>query len=345
MSLPMFLVRLLAFLPACIYDLITTLRNWLFDLGIRPQVHPGVRTWAVGNLAVGGTGKTPHVEWIVRLLGDRRLAILSRGYGRRTRGFRLAGPEETAATIGDEPMQYHARLGARVPVAVGEKRVPAASQLLSAFPATELLLLDDAFQHRHISPDLSLLLTEYDRPFFKDWVMPMGRLREARRGARRAHAVIVTKCPQDLGSSRRRLYTRLIHRYTAPGIPVWFSFVRYGKPVPIGCMDKVPDKLLAVSGIARPAPFVRQIEAYHTCMGTLTFGDHHDYTPKDLEKAEARRVQVGAAGIMITEKDAVKWRSPELMALTAAMPVFYLPIEIHFGEEEEEVRTWLLRQV
>jgi tetraacyldisaccharide 4'-kinase len=195
-------LRILLLPVAWLYEGITRLRNWLYDKGYKKSTSFPLPVISVGNLTVGGTGKTPHVEYLVRLLKDQRqLVTLSRGYGRQTKGFLIADEQANAATIGDEPMQFYQKFGHQIKVAVGEKRVPAIEQILRLYPKTEIILLDDAFQHRAVRPCFSILLSDYHRPFYTDFVLPAGRLRESRKGAGRADAVIFSKCPQNLSAA------------------------------------------------------------------------------------------------------------------------------------------------
>ena len=218
---------------AWIYAGIMAFRNWLYDRGWKPAETFAVPLLNVGNLRVGGTGKTPHVIWLVEelLRQGHRPAILSRGYGRRTRGPRLAGPADSAATVGDEPWQYVGHFAAAgVPVAVAEARRLGVRLLLAAHPDVTVVVLDDAYQHRAVRPALNILLTELARPFYHDYVLPAGRLRESRAGAARADVVILTKCPVDLTDAVRAEAIRQIGRYARPAVPVLFSGYEYASP-------------------------------------------------------------------------------------------------------------------
>ena len=218
---------------AWIYAGIMALRNWLYDWGWKAAETFAVPLLNVGNLRVGGTGKTPHVIWLVEelLRLGHRPAILCRGYGRRTRGPRLAGPADSAATVGDEPWQYCGHFAAAgVPVAVAEVRRRGVALLLDAHPETTVVVLDDAYQHRAVRPTLNILLTELARPFYADHVLPAGRLRESRAGAARADVVILTKCPPGLNEATRAVAEQQVRRYARPGVPVLFSSYEYAPP-------------------------------------------------------------------------------------------------------------------
>ena len=218
---------------AWIYAGIMAFRNWLYDMGWKPAETFAVPLLNVGNLRVGGTGKTPHVSWLVEelLRQGHRPAILSRGYGRRTQGPRLAGPADSAATVGDEPWQYYGAFVARqVPVAVAEARRLGVALLLREHPEITVVVLDDAYQHRAVHPALNVLLTEYARPFYEDFVLPAGRLRESRFGATRADVVIVTKCLPGLSEAARVEAERQVRRYARPAVTVLFSDYEYAQP-------------------------------------------------------------------------------------------------------------------
>ena len=192
----MILLRILLFPFSWLYYLITQIRNRLYDRGLKPSVKFELPVICVGNLTVGGTGKTPMIEHLIRLLQNRfKVATLSRGYGRATKGIRIAGPSENASTIGDEPFQFYTKFGKRITVAVGEERALAIPTILQECSDTQIILLDDGFQHRKVSPGFSILLTDYHRPFYNDFLLPSGRLRESRWGAERADVIVVTKCP------------------------------------------------------------------------------------------------------------------------------------------------------
>ena len=218
---------------AWIYTGIMAIRNWLYDMGWMPAETFAVPLLNVGNLRVGGTGKTPHVIWLVEelLRQGHRPAILSRGYARHTRGPRLAGPADSAATVGDEPWQYYGAFVARqVPVAVAEARRLGVALLLREHPEITVVVLDDAYQHRAVHSALNILLTELARPFYADHVLPAGRLRESRAGAARADVVIVTKCLPGLPEVTRVEAERQVRLYTRPGVPVLFSSYEYAPP-------------------------------------------------------------------------------------------------------------------
>jgi len=317
---------------AWLYAGVMAVRNWLYDKGLKTSASFSVPVISVGNLRVGGTGKTPHVAWVVRqlLAQGEKPAVLSRGYGRRTRGYRLAAALDTAATLGDEPLQHHQDFGAEVPVAVCEDRRAGIAQLLQQQPSLSAIVLDDAYQHRRVQPALSILLTEQQRPFYADRVLPAGRLRESRGGARRADVVIVTKCTPHLPESTRQAIAAKIRHYTRPKVPVLFSTYRYGAPVPItGKTISASPDIVLLTGIAHPRPLRDHLQAigyritYHAA-----FADHHAFSVADIAGV-ATQCRAGQC-VFTTQKDAARLLAPELATVIVSLPIFYIPIDVQF---------------
>ncbi|RPD44635.1 tetraacyldisaccharide 4'-kinase [Hymenobacter sediminis] len=333
------LLTLLLLPLSWLYAGVMAVRNVLYRIGLKPSVRfPEVTVINVGNLRVGGTGKTPHVAWVVNWLRSQAQhpALLSRGYGRRTRGYRWATTEDTAATIGDESLQQFRHFGGEVPVVVSEDRVAGIRQLLHDEPATTAVVLDDAYQHRRVRPQVNILLTEQERPFYDDFVLPAGRLRESRRGAVRADVVIVTKCPPFLSATIRQEITRRIQRYAQPAVPVLFSCYHYGVAVPLTA--KAPAELggdiVVLTGIARPEPLLEHLRtAGYRVVHHVRFPDHHAFTQPELEQLAA---QLGPGQCVVTtQKDAARLLEPALAPLVAALPVLYIPIEVRFLADGE----------
>ena len=328
---------------AWIYAGIMALRNWLYDEGWKPAETFAVPLLSVGNLRVGGTGKTPHVIWLVEelLRQGHRPAILSRGYGRRTRGPRLAGAADSAAAVGDEPWQYFGRFaGQGVAVAVAEARRLGVELLLQAQPGITVIVLDDAYQHRAVRPTLNILLSELARPFYADYVLPAGRLRESRTGAGRADVVILTKCPPHLPAAIRAEAVRQVRRYARPGVPVLFSCYEYARPVALSVADPahsagavpVPpaSPALLLTGIAQPGPLRAELEQRgYAIQFHAEFADHHAFTAADLAGLRAHW-QPGWP-IFTTEKDAMRLLDPALGSARARLPIYTIPVRVAFG--------------
>lgn len=317
-----------------LYGLVLWIRNRLYDNGVLTSVEFDLPVIAVGNLSVGGTGKTPHVEYLIRLLKDQyKTATLSRGYNRNTKGFFIAGPQSTAADIGDEPMQFHRKFP-EITVCVGEERMLAVPQLLGEQPDTAVILLDDAFQHRSIKPGLNLMVTDYSRLFTRDHVVPFGRLREGRKGYHRANAIIVSKCPPTLSVQEKEAITREIA--PLPHQRVFFTTLRYGTPYPLlaGGPQQLPEQaaILVACGIARPEPMVQHLLQKHSNVHLLAFPDHYYYARKDLDKMKLELEQLDGAQkvILTTEKDAVRLRLLEDQLQAMQLPVMVLPVEVSF---------------
>lgn len=315
---------------AVIYDVVTSIRNRLYDMKLKPSASFDIPVISVGNLAVGGTGKTPMVEYLIRLLGDQvKLTTLSRGYGRKTKGFLLADSSANAKTIGDEPYQLFIKYGKEVVIAVGEERALAIPQILDQHPEVQVVLLDDAFQHRKVNAGFSILLSEYSKPFYEDYVLPLGRLREGQEGANRADVIVITKCPNTLTENDMMEMMHQVHTYTQK--PVFFSTIRYGEPVPMS--DKHPvfsDQVILLTGIARSEPLKEYVAKNFKLVQHLEYRDHYSYTKNDLQKFSSLVSSNSNLSILTTEKDRVKLMSDELKPLVRELPLFYLPIEMMF---------------
>jgi tetraacyldisaccharide 4'-kinase len=322
-----------------LYASVAAIRNWLYAIGWKQSEAFAVPLLNVGNLRVGGTGKTPHVAWLVAelLRQGHRPAILSRGYGRQTTGPRLTTAADSATTVGDEPWQYFQQFApAAVPVAVAEARRLGVRLLLEKCPETTVIVLDDAYQHRAVRPALNLLLTELVRPFYTDHVLPAGRLRESRSGAHRADIVIVTKCPPDLSEARQAAVAQQLRRYTQPAVPVLFSCYRYGLPLPVSpeippC-PAPPTAALLLTGIAQPGPLRDHlINQGYRMQYHADFPDHHAFHPTDLERLRAQW-QPGWP-VFTTAKDATRLQAPGLRAALHGLPLYIIPIEVAFLTE------------
>ncbi|MBX2945129.1 MAG: tetraacyldisaccharide 4'-kinase [Cyclobacteriaceae bacterium] len=328
----MSVLKLLLWPLAVIYDVVMNIRNRLYDLKLKPSVSFAIPIIGVGNLAVGGTGKTPMVEYIIRTLGGSfKLATLSRGYGRKTKGFRLATPDDTPKTLGDEPYQLFNKYGSSVVVAVGEDRAYAIPHLLDGRPDVQVIVLDDAFQHRRVTPGFSILLSEYSKPFYDDHVMPFGRLREGPEGANRADVIIITKCPESLSENDKMKIMYRVHAYSNK--PVFFTTIRYGEPQPLLNYAKPFTKqVILLTGIAMPLPLKDYVVKNFTLVKHLEFRDHYFYTKTDLQTMAklVSEFKEGQVSILTTEKDKVKLESDELKSLAESLPIFYLPIEMKF---------------
>ena len=332
-----------------IYGAVVVMRNKLFDWGIFRSKSFDVPVICVGNLAVGGTGKTPHTEYLIKLLHDKyQVAVLSRGYKRRTKGYVLATPQCTAKTIGDEPYQMYTKFSS-VTLAVDEKRCHGIEKLLKLKePSTDVILLDDAFQHRHVKAGLNILLTDYHRLFCDDTLLPAGRLREPVSGKNRAQIVIVTKCPQDIKPIDYNIITKRLNLY--PYQRLFFSSFRYGNLQPVFsneggiALSLLTDTdILLITGIASPAPILERLGDCTKQIDLLSFGDHHDFTHKDMQQIRERfnKLKGKRRLIITTEKDATRLiNHPDLDAELKPF-IYALPIEIEILQNQQETAAYL----
>lgn len=321
---------------AAIYDGITQYRNRMFETGMKKSISFLIPTVVVGNLNLGGSGKTPMVEFLIELLLPHlKIATLSRGYGRKTKGFLMAGDNLGPSEIGDEPFQIFEKFGKEVSVAVGEKRILAIPEIIYQKPQTELILLDDAFQHRYVKGDYYILLTTFQNPFFKDKILPLGTLRESINGAKRADIIVVTKCPDDLSEIEKKQFTKEIKNIAE--VPVLFSGIQYGDPIPIFNPQSKPlRKVILVSGIANNHLFVSEVKRRYMVMETITFEDHHRYKETDLIKIFSLVKKHQDCMVLTTEKDAVKLKNKSFYKYLEEIPIFALPIKIKLAEKDKE---------
>lgn len=338
---------------AGLYWAVTALRNHLFNIGYTPSLGFEPLIISVGNLSVGGTGKSPMIEHLVRMLSkEYDLAILSRGYRRKTSGIRLAEEHDTAETLGDEPYQFYRKfagkhkLDKKVVVAVGEERALAIPEILHHHPEIKLILLDDAFQHRKVKADIQILLTTYQRPFYRDHILPLGLLRESRKGAQRADMVVVTKCPENLGEMERQKVTEKISVYAGKEVPVFFSTISYQEPEAVFEGEKkLEEPLLLFSGIANADLFDRYARQQFNVSEHIRWEDHHRYSESDMKKVQETMRSNGANSALTTEKDMVKLLEPALRPLWKAIPLHYLPIKLSFLEGGSTFQQYIIHKL
>ncbi|MBX9850422.1 MAG: tetraacyldisaccharide 4'-kinase [Cytophagaceae bacterium] len=335
----MILLRILLLPFSLIYLIITRFRNHLFNIGYKPSFHFDTKVINVGNLRVGGTGKTPHVEYLIRLLKDNyKIATLSRGYGRKTKGIIIANDASGAKDIGDEPFQFYKKFSKDIIVCVGEERALAIPTILHERENTEVIILDDAYQHRTVIPDLNILLSDYHNPFYKDIVLPSGRLRESRSGAKRADIIIVSKCPANLTPEEKDKIKKNIKRYSRPHAEIFFTGIKYNEPVSIYGSSSFKGKVLLVAGIANTQQMEQEVAAKFQLEKVLSFNDHHNYQEASIEKIlkQFKEIKDNDKVILTTEKDMVKLSDIKFNKQLEKIPVFYLPIEIYFLDNKEK---------
>lgn len=323
----MIILRKLLFPFAILYGIVTSIRNFLYNKSIFKSYSFPVPIIAVGNLSVGGTGKTPQIEYLIRLLqDDYKVAVLSRGYKRKSEGFVLADKNSSAEILGDEPFQIHQNFP-KINVAVDADRKNGIENLLSFNEKPEVILLDDAFQHRRVKAGFYILLTAYDDLFCDDFILPMGNLRESRSGAERADLIVVTKCPNSISEDEKERITEKL----ATNKKVYFSTIAYddfvyGKNKSLPINEVKPKEKLLLAGIAKPDLFFDYLK--QTNDETLIFPDHHHFTENDIKTIENKtKNQL----IITTEKDYVRLTNHTLQS-----DIYYLPIKSKFLSDADD---------
>lgn len=328
-------IRAIFFPFSVLYGWLMHIRNRQFDHGQRREVQFDRVVISVGNLSVGGTGKTPMIEYLIRELKDRiKLATISRGYGRKTKGFRFVTDTDTAATVGDEPLQFYRKFGQQVIVTVGEERILAIPSVLMEQEKTEVFLLDDAFQHRQAARDFDILLSDYLHPFYKDFVLPTGNLREPRAGARRANVIVVTKCPVDLSAMEKQSIERKVRKYNLKA-SIYFSHISY-KPLEAVFNNRpAPGNIVLLTGIAKAAPIIGHLAENHNILKHLEYPDHYNFRTRDLDDIQKVMSSLGADALVTTEKDMVRLLPFKSHSIFDQVTLFYLPIEFRIDREEK----------
>lgn len=315
-------LRKILFPIAIVYDLVTSIRNYFFDKGIFDSKSYNLPIIAVGNLSVGGTGKSPMIEYLIRLLkDDYKIATLSRGYRRKSEGYVLGGVDSTADDLGDEPMQFHSKFK-DISVAVDGNRQRGIAELMKTV-SPEVILLDDAFQHRKVTAGFYILLTKYDELYTNDLILPAGNLRESKRGAKRANVIIVTKCPIDLSEDERKRVAERIKMRTNQKL--YFTTIAYDEKI-YGVDHNFPladlnESITLVTGIANPTSLVDYLKIRGVKFEHLAYKDHHNFTDQEIARLSKRKL------ILTTEKD--------YMRLQGRLDnVYYLPIQSKFLSDE-----------
>ncbi len=334
-------IRILFSPLSLIYGIVVSCINFFYDIDLIKGSSFSIPVVGVGNLSIGGAGKTPHIEYMIELLKDYvNLSTLSRGYKRQTQGFRIVTPEDTALTVGDEPLQYRRKYNDIV-VAVGESRAYAIPQIIQKYPQTQVVLLDDAFQHRSVKPGLNILLTAYDSLFTRDYLLPSGRLREWRSGYKRAQIIIVTKCPNDITKDQKDAIIGeikpLSHQH------VYFSRYEYGYPYRMSdptqriSLDKDLDIIL-LSAIANTDYLMDYLQSKVKSVNEIEFEDHHNFDRYDIEKIIKvfGNIPNERKLIITTEKDAMRLEVHKDILQKNNIPVFILPAKVKFLFEEGE---------
>lgn len=322
-----------------LYGIGVYVRNKQFDFGLRKQITFEIPLIVVGNLSAGGTGKTPMTAYLLdRLLPDKKVGVLSRGYHRKSSGYIEVTEFTAVSETGDEPKLIKQKFPHAM-VAVSESRALGIATMIHENQDLELVILDDAFQHRQIVAGLSLLLTEYDNPFSRDRLLPAGRLREPIAGSKRANGIIVTKCPITLTLEKRNQLA--LELATFHPQPVFFSYLKYGEPYHISdsakkYLMKAGDEVLLFCGIANPKPLVGFLEQQGVTVQLLRFRDHHDYTMQDLKRIRYHfeKLKGIRCVLLTTEKDAVRLQTHKEVINNEQLEIYCMPVEIMFFEKD-----------
>jgi tetraacyldisaccharide 4'-kinase len=326
-----------------LYGTVVWCRNKLFDYKVLKSKEFRLPIITIGNITVGGTGKTPHTEYLIRQLrNDYKLAILSRGYKRKTRGFRLAGENSTFEEIGDEPLQIKHKFP-DVTVAVDSDRVNGINRIIELEPETDIILLDDGYQHRWVTPGINILLIDYHRPLSEDSLLPLGRLREPVSEKRRADIIVVTKMPDSISAIDKRLI--LMNIDAQQHQTVYFTSIKYGKPLPVFQNDGELEvdfndpllSILLVTGIANPQNLIEKLSKQYKTLEHISFPDHYAFQESDIQDIQEifSKLPGDSKAIITTEKDAIRMLNFEYHVNQRAA-WYYVPIEIEFQQDQAE---------
>jgi len=330
-----------------IYGMITGIRNFLYNSGVLPTKEFHLPVICVGNITVGGTGKTPHTEYIAELLKEYfKVATLSRGYKRKSNGFRIATASSPVIEIGDEPMQI-CRKFPEVLVAVDRNRVNGVQRILEESPDTEVIILDDAFQHRRITPGFSILLSDFDRLIINDHMMPYGNLRENKGNMRRADIILITKSPENISPIQRRIIVKEVDK--APYQNLYFTTFTYKNPVRVfeeknitkntlDLSSATASSIVLVTGIANPQPLKEFLQKSFEEIIHLPYPDHYNFREKDIQKITEvfNELKSKSKYLFTTEKDAVRLREFTNIAEPLKSLLFYIPIGIQFLNDDKD---------
>jgi tetraacyldisaccharide 4'-kinase len=330
-----------------LYGVITAIRNFLYNSRVLHSESFDLPVICVGNITVGGTGKTPHTEYLAELLSKQfRVAVLSRGYRRKTSDFRLVTPSSEVTEVGDEPLQMKRKFPG-VMVTVDRKRAAGIWRILDREPGTDVVILDDAYQHRRVNPGLTILLSDFDRPFYRDHMLPYGNLREYSSNIDRAEIILITKCPSGISAIQRRLIVKEIGK--AAYQTLYFTSYSYKAPVPVfpgqGDQEGFPEPdmwseygAVVVTGIANPGPFRAYLKSLFRETIELGYPDHHQFGHADLKSIESALSNLKATGkyVITTEKDATRLRTMTGISDKLKSAFYYIPIGIEFLNEDKE---------
>lgn len=329
---------------------LTEWRNFLYQIKILKSSSFSIPVISIGNLSLGGTGKTPHITYLVALLTNSfQVATLSRGYGRTSKGYLLLNEPLSAEKYGDEPVMYKKNYP-QISVAVAEQRVKGIMQLLTDKPFTEVVLLDDAYQHRPIKPGLNILLCDYNKPFYNDYILPVGNLRELRKNANRADIIIVSKCTDNLSIENKNQINKQLKKYN-PAAPIFFSRVKYGSFYHVFNNEKTTapqrKKIILITAIANSKPMVDYLQNNNTIIKHFNYPDHYRFKSKDINKITQAYFKHKDAILVTTEKDAMRFFTLPIQQITQIkdLPFYYVTINVTFDEQQDEFNKLILHYV
>ncbi len=333
------LLRFLLFPFTVIYDIVTSIRNWFFNIGILKSTSFDVPVIAVGNLSVGGTGKSPQIEYLIRLLkNNNKVAVLSRGYKRKTKGFQIVKNIHKAIDVGDEPLQFYKKYGKEITVAVDADRTNGIKQLLKEEKSPQIILLDDAYQHRKVKASTYVLLTKYDDLFTDDFILPTGNLRESKRGAKRANVIVVTKCPNNLTMLEQKAIVKKLK--PTKNQQVFFTTISYDEDLKgekkLSISDLKNKEVLLVTGIANPNSLLQYLSKEQINYKHLNYPDHHNFTSQDILKIKTESASKNI--IITTEKDYMRLKEN-------LEDVYYIAIESTFLNDEDRFNKFIFSQI
>ncbi|MDO4758258.1 MAG: tetraacyldisaccharide 4'-kinase [Rikenellaceae bacterium] len=331
-------MRDLLYMPlSFLYGMVVNLRHNLFDWGVLKSEKFDIPIICIGNITVGGTGKTPMAELLINFLKrSHNVALLSRGYGRRTKGYREVTIDAHYRDVGDEPLQIKRKFPDTV-VVVCEKRVEGIKRVRAEHPEVNLIVMDDGFQHRYVQPKINVLMVDSTRPIQNDKMLPAGTLRDQPEQLYRAHYFVVTKCPEKMAPIDRRILRKVLIKYAYQRI--YFTRFESFTPQPVfqNEADMVPliqrGKIIALSGIGNPKPFLQTLSEKYRIVDEVTLKDHHVYRVRDIQNLEQLLRKNPGAVIVTTEKDAVKMGRSEKIPALVRRSLYYMPIDITFIED------------
>lgn len=331
------LIKILLLPISILYGFGVSINNLLHRYKLLKSIGFSLPVISVGNLTVGGSGKSPHVEYLIRLLQPHiRVGVISRGYGRKSKGFQWVNVRDRSSHTGDEPLQIK-RKNPDIPIAVSESRSFGIPKMVGKYPQLQTLIMDDGFQHREVSPFLNILLTEYSSPYFKDFLLPVGRLREWPSGAQRADVIVVSKCPVDLTEKEAEEFVKKLKPRS--GQKVFFSYLKYGQAYFLfnprqKLVDKPGGEVILLTGIANPQPLIDHLNDRVDRLHSLEFPDHHDYSAYDLGQLKKTydQLEMKVRFVVTTEKDAVRLEPHARFLNDNKIYVFVQPVEVAFHQ-------------